>query len=142
VVVGVDGLPASLGALDFAANEAVARGVELVALYAWWMLPPGGDGQLTPPHYDLAAAEQEAYRLLSEATAACREQNPDLQVTLRPVHAANPIVALLDAAQGAGLLVVSRHGGNALTRLLFTSIGDVAVREAPCPVAVVPETAG
>ena len=57
-----------------------------------------------------------------------------------PAHALNPAVALLDASANASLLVVSRHGGNALTRLLFSSIGDIAVREAPCPVAVVPET--
>ena len=54
-------------------------------------------------------------------------------------HALNPVVVLLEASADAGLLVVSRHGGNALTRLIFSSIGDTAVREAACPVAVVPE---
>jgi nucleotide-binding universal stress UspA family protein len=61
-------------------------------------------------------------------------------VTLVPAHAMNPVSALLDETQNGGLLVVSRHGGNALTRLLFSSVGDVAVRQAPCPVAVVPES--
>lgn len=142
VVVGVDGLPASTAALEFAAAEASARDVELIALYAWWMLPPSRPLPGTangPVHYDLAAAEEQARQLLAAATTVVRERFPDLQVTLRPVHAANPIVALLDAARTAGLLVVSRHGGNALSRLLFSSIGDVAAREAACPVAIVPE---
>jgi nucleotide-binding universal stress UspA family protein len=51
----------------------------------------------------------------------------------------NPVVGLLELSRKAGLLVVSRHGGNALSRLLLGSISDIAVREAECPVAVVPE---
>jgi nucleotide-binding universal stress UspA family protein len=89
---------------------------------------------------DLAAAEQEARRMLAEATAGARERYPDVPVTLLPAHALNPVTALLDETQKGGLLVVSRHGGNALSRLLFSSVGDVAVRQAPCPVAVVPES--
>jgi nucleotide-binding universal stress UspA family protein len=78
--------------------------------------------------------------MLVEATAAAREPYPQVEVELRPAHALNPVMALLDASADAGLLVVSRHGGNALSRLLFSSVGDTAVREAACPVAVVPET--
>jgi nucleotide-binding universal stress UspA family protein len=77
--------------------------------------------------------------MLSEATAGSGETYPDVDVILVPVHSLNPTLALLEASQAAGLLVVSRHGGNALTRLLFGSIGDAAVRQALCPVAVVPE---
>jgi nucleotide-binding universal stress UspA family protein len=77
--------------------------------------------------------------MLGEATAGARAQYPDVEARLVPAHALNPVVALMEASADAGLLVVSRHGGNVLTRLLFSSVGDVAVREAPCPVAVVPE---
>ena len=134
------------GGRDFAFGEAALRDVPVVVLYAWWMLPvsrlqPAGSRPLdlsTDP--DLAEAEEEARRLLAEATAGARVEYPDVDVTLLPAHALNPVAALLEASAGAGLLVVSRHGGNALTRLIFSSIGDIAVRQAPCPVAVVPET--
>jgi nucleotide-binding universal stress UspA family protein len=139
VVVGIDGIPDSRAALAFAFDEASARGVPLIATYAWWMLPPAGRGPMTPPHYDLVEAEEEARRLLAEAVAGWGEQYPDVEVTLRPEHSVNPTVGLLELSRKAGLLVVSRHGGNALTRLLLGSISDVAVREAECPVAVVPE---
>ena len=57
------------------------------------------------------------------------------------MRAPNPYLVLIEESRNAGLLVVSRHGGNALTRLLLAAVGDVAVREAHCPVAVVPEPA-
>jgi nucleotide-binding universal stress UspA family protein len=139
VVVGVDGIPESEAALDFAFDQAAARGVTLRAMYAWWMLSISALGPTDRMHYDTMQAEDEARRLLAEATAGWRGKYPDVELELVPTHALNPIVAVLDLSQDAGLLVVSRHGGNALTRLLLGSVGDVAVREASCPVAVVPE---
>jgi nucleotide-binding universal stress UspA family protein len=157
VVVGVDGIPQSQAAITFAFEEAANRGVPVVVTYAWWTLPVSGllpvdtlDGDDVSPSRtawlrelaadpDLRAAEQEARRLLAEATAGTRSRFPDVEVELRPTHALNPAVALLDASADAGLVVVSRHGGNALTRLFFSSVGDVVAREAACPVAVVPE---
>jgi len=141
VVVGVGGVPESEAALAFAFDEASARGAPLIATYAWWMLPPNNLGPTGPRHYDLAEAEDEARRMLAEAVAGWSEQYPDVEVTLRPEHSLNPAVGLLELSRKAGLLVVSRHGGNVLSRLLFASVGDIAVREAECPVAVVPENA-
>jgi nucleotide-binding universal stress UspA family protein len=145
VLVGVDGVPDSEDAIDFAFAEAAARAVPVVVLYAWWMLPVS---RLQPPpplgprpeDPDLQEAEEEARRMLAEATAGARERYPDVEATLVPAHSLTPAVALLEASKTAGLLVVSRHGGTVLSRLLFSSIGDTAVREAPCPVAVVPES--
>jgi Universal stress protein UspA and related nucleotide-binding proteins len=141
VVVGVDGIPESAAALGFAFEEAAARGVGLIATYAWWMLPPSALGPEPPRRYDLAEAEDAAHRMLAEAVAGWRSQYPDVDVTLRPERSLNPVVGLLELSRTAGLLVVSRHGGNTLSRLLFASISDIAVREAHCPVAVVPDQA-
>lgn len=138
IVVGVDGIPESTAALDFAFEEASARGVGLIATYAWWLLPPSALGPDAPRKYDLVEAEEAARRMLAEAVAGWREQYPDVEVTLRPERSLNPVVGLLEQSRTAGLLVVSRHGGNTLSRLLFASISDIAVREAHCPVAVVP----
>lgn len=141
VVVGVDGIPESTAALGFAFEEASARQAGLVATYAWWMLPPSALGPDSPRQYDLGEAEEAARRMLAEAVAGWRDQYPDVEVTLRPERALNPVVGLLEQSRTAGLLVVSRHGGTTLSRLLFASISDIAVREAHCPVAVVPSRA-
>jgi len=146
VVVGIDGRPESAAAVEFAMDEAAARGAPLVALSAWWMPPVNRLGPVgarpprrpTPPT-DAHTVEQDVRQMLIEATADARARHPDVTVDLRPAKAPNPSVALLDASTEAGLLVVSRHDGNVLTRRLFSSVGDAAVREAPCPAAVVPE---
>jgi nucleotide-binding universal stress UspA family protein len=140
VVVGVDGIPQSSAAVAFAFDEAAARDVELHVLHAWWTLPLSELGPTELRNYDVLKAQEEATRLLAEATAGWRTRYPDVTITLLPTHSLNPVAPLLDASADASLLVVSRHGGNALTRLLFSSIGDVTVREAACPVAVVPES--
>jgi nucleotide-binding universal stress UspA family protein len=146
VVVGIDGSPQSAAAVDFAMDEAAARGAPLVALSAWWMPPVsrlGPVGARPPrkpePPTDAPTVEQDVRRMLTEATAEARARHPEVTVDLRPTKAPNPAVALLDASTDAGLLVVSRHDVNVLTRRLFSSVGDTAVREAPCPAAVVPE---
>jgi len=140
-VVGVDGIPESTAALGFAFEEAAARGVGLIATYAWWLLPPSELKPEAPRAYDLGEAEEAARRMLAEAVAGWRQQYPDVDVDLRPDRALNPVVGLLELSRTAGLLVVSRHGGNTFSRLLFASISDIAVREAHCPVAVVPSQA-
>jgi nucleotide-binding universal stress UspA family protein len=139
VVVGIDGVREAEAALAFAFDQASGRGVPLLALYAWWMVSASHDGPFDLASYNLADAEQEARRLLAEAIAGWREKYPDVEVALLPAHALNPTQALIEASQNAALLVVSRHGGNAMTRLLLGSIGDMAVRKAASPVAVVPE---
>jgi nucleotide-binding universal stress UspA family protein len=141
VMVGVDGIPESAAALGFAFEEASARKVGLIATYAWWMLPPSSLNPESPRKYDPVEAEDAARRMLAEAVAGWRSQYPDVNVTLQPERSLNPVAGLLEQSRTAGLLVVSRHGGNALSRLLFASISDIAVREAHCPVAVVPDRA-
>jgi nucleotide-binding universal stress UspA family protein len=138
VVVGIDGASNCQATLGFAFDEAAARGVALHARYAWWSLEPGELGPAARL-YDLEVAEDEARRLLSESAAGWRDKYPDVPVHLEPVRAPNPYLVLIEDSQDLGLLVVSRHGGNTLSRLLLAAVGDVAVREAHCPVAVVPE---
>ena len=137
VVVGVDGEHSEV-ALAFAFDEASARGVPLLALYAWWVLPASNLGPIEPGRFDLVAAEDEARRMLAESVAGWRDKYPDVAVHLVPGHHLNPAIALLEAGEHAGLVVVGRHGGNVLSRSLLASTGDMVLREAVCPVAVVP----
>jgi len=141
VVVGVDGARGGDAAVGFAFEEAAARGAPLIALYAWWMLPWGANfGPIDLRYYDPTEARDEAQRMLAEAVAGWAGKYPDVPVEQRAAHDLNPTLALQDAADAAGLVVVSRHGGTTLTRLLLGSVGDALVRHAPCPVAVVPES--
>ena len=50
-----------------------------------------------------------------------------------------PEITSLALELGAELLVVGSHGGDALHRLLVGSVASRVVRDAPCPVVVVPQ---
>ena len=52
------------------------------------------------------------------------------------VHAA-PVRALIDAAQGADVLVVGARGRGGFAGLLLGSVSDQVTHHAPCPVTVV-----
>jgi nucleotide-binding universal stress UspA family protein len=138
VVVGVDGLPESTPVLRFGFEQAAARGVPLIAVYVWWLLPPTNLGPTSMRHYDEAEAAEEARRMLAEALAGWSDEYPQVSIWARPTHDLNPLLALLDASAEAGLAVVGRHGGNTVNRLVLGSIGDALVRRATCAVAVVP----
>lgn len=53
---------------------------------------------------------------------------------------AEPIDALMTAAEGADLLVLGRHGTSGLIHAAIGSVGDAMARLAPCPVVIVPQT--
>lgn len=137
VVVGVDGSPASEQALEFAFEEASFRGVPLVALHVWWLLPSHTLGPDLPGHHDIDAAREEARRMLAELMAGWTSKYPDVPVELRPVQGMNPSYELIEASRGAGLTVVGSRGRGGFTGLLLGSVGRDLVGHAESPVAIV-----
>jgi nucleotide-binding universal stress UspA family protein len=137
VVVGVDGSPAADVALRFAFDEASMRGVSLVALNSWWLLPRKNLGPVHPGTYDEAKATTEARRLLAEAVAGWSADYPDVVLEQRSVHEMNPSVALINASREAGLVVVGSRGRGGFVGLLLGSVGRDLVGNAYSPVAVV-----
>lgn len=134
VVVGIDGSDASKVAIAYAAEEASFRGIPLVAVYAW--MPP-----LTPGLEYLWSEELvESQRAAAEeaiaiGVAGLAERYPDL-VIQREIVQAPPVAALVQAAEGAELLVVGSRGRGGLTRLLLGSVSHGVLQALPCPVIV------
>ncbi|SHF70729.1 universal stress protein [Streptoalloteichus hindustanus] len=119
VVVGVDGSPPSVAALTWAAREAESLDAPLRAV-------------LVHPEDGREATRQGAERL-SRATAAL----PPEVLTARVSHvvlAGRPAVELVEQARSARLLVLGGHPQRRWT----TSVTAHCLREAACPVAVVP----
>lgn len=137
VIVGVDGSVDSAAALGFAFDEANARAAELIAVYAWWMLPLGNLGPTTARHYDPAQAQAQAQRQLGEAVAGWSEKYPDVPVRSVAEHSMNPAWALTEASRNAALLVVGSRGRGGFSSLLLGSTSQAVLDQAACPVAVV-----
>ena len=133
VVVGVDGSPTSNAALDFAFEEAAARGAPLVAVHAW--------SDPRPTLADVASSdytrlEESERALLAEQLTPWRHQHPDVEVVSVVAHG-KPTPALLEQGRQAQLLVVGSRGRGGFTGMLLGSTSHSLITHALCPVVVV-----
>lgn len=132
VVVGFDGSQPARAALEWAAQYASRIGAVLEPVYAYG--PPSAM-VLTP-----GSRDQELYRkaaqFLEEAVRSVLEES-GIPVRPRAVqgHAA-PV--LLEASEGAALLVVGTRGAGGFPGLRLGSVASHCVHHASCPVTVVP----
>lgn len=140
VLLGVDGSPANDPAVGFAFEEASLRGVPLVAVHAWTHPMPSGPGDMLPVVYDQAAVGEDEERLLAEALAGWHDKYPDVVVHRKVVRQV-PRKALIDASDGAQLVVVGTRGRGGFTGLLLGSVSQAVLHHAACPVAIVPHHA-
>lgn len=133
VVVGVDGSPASLEALGLGFAEADLRGAELVAVVAWpEEVEPG-----PAPLVDAEALREVARDRLERLLKPLRDRYPGVAVRAE-VLTGPPRQVLLDAAEGAGLLVVGTRGLGGFRGLLLGSVSHAMLHHAEAPVAVAP----
>lgn len=136
IVVGVDGSEGSLKALRWALAQAALTGSEVECVYAWDYPAYWSAGIGWVPPDDMAMPDQSAEQLLKEAVAKVTGSGPAVPVRLRPMQG-GPTRALMEAADGAALLVVGNRGHGAFTELLLGSVSLQAATHAPCPVVVV-----
>lgn len=143
VVVGTDGSPAGLAAVEAAARVAAREGAPLTVVTAWdtstvepWLTPYVGTGDAVNGEV-LEWSQRPAQAACDTALAVVRTTYPHVDVhgeVLRgPAARVLPAVAL-----GASLLVVGTRGQGRLSSLLLGSVSHAVIRSSPCPVMVVP----
>lgn len=130
VVVGVDGSDLSRAALQRAALEAVAHDARLDVVHAWNFLDQ--EGPKFDPHYGETEARE---RIEAVVTEALGEDRPE-HTTLVMIND-HPAPAMVDAAEGAFMVVVGARGLGGFRGLVLGSVSRHVVQEAPCPVLVV-----
>jgi nucleotide-binding universal stress UspA family protein len=136
IVVGIDGSPHSLQALQWATQEATARRCPLRVVHALqWPLTNElmGPPALGPPELGLQHA---AEHILAIAADHARQAAPGLDVSsdLRPC---TPAAALVEASRDAAMVVLGHRGLGGFTGLLLGSVGVQVAAHASCPVIVV-----
>jgi nucleotide-binding universal stress UspA family protein len=140
VVVGVDGSEASDLAVGFAFAEAARIDTGVLAVHAWGAPLPTGAGEATAlaliREEDHQGHQRVARQLLTEALAPLRRQFPDVPVD-ELVAEAGAASALIDAADGAAMVVVGSRGHGGFTGLLLGSTSQAVLHHAGCPVAVI-----
>lgn len=159
VVVGVDGSPPAGAALEWAADHAAHRGLDLhvVSVYrpsdepnphairdpatgAEFMEEEarrGSDWRVEHDRHVQAAAEQRAKDMVQELSGDL----PDTVVT-RTAAARRPAEALIEAARDADLLVVGGRGRGGFVGLVLGSVSQQLSHHSPCPLVIVREDQG
>jgi nucleotide-binding universal stress UspA family protein len=146
IVVGVDGSKSSRAALGWALAEAELRGSTLRAVHAWTM-PAVGTAEapwalmgttdylaLEPDQLEKAASEALA-REVADAQASA-----GASIAVEQVVADAPAAdAIVEAADGAELIVVGTHGHGSIASLVLGSVSHHVAQHAPCPVVIVRE---
>ncbi|WNB86955.1 universal stress protein [Cellulomonas sp. ATA003] len=137
VVVGVDGSPANLPAVDHALAAAAAREVPLHVLYARRASTAAADPEVGGADTGTADDTAAVGRRVAAWVSHRRASHPDVPVE-PVVVVGDPRQALIDASQHAGLLVVGSRGRGGFTGMLLGSVSQAVLRHAACPVVVVP----
>ncbi|MDW8804538.1 universal stress protein, partial [Streptomyces scabiei] len=136
VVVGVDGSPAGMAAVETAAHEAALRGVGLRLVHAFgWPgahVPPG-----VPPWNPAGVGLRETVDgTMAEAERLVHTVAPGVE-TIREIGVGEPVMVLEIESRTAALLVVGSRGLGAFAALLLGSTSAHLAAHARCPVMVV-----
>ncbi|QBJ88976.1 universal stress protein [Streptomyces seoulensis] len=128
ITAGVDGTDESLAALDWAAREAVRRGLPLRVVHAWEEI-----GELPADRDTQRAWAEEG---IGRAVGSLTERHPGLHATLELTED-DAVDALLAAGADAEELVLGTRGHGAVVGFLLGSVGLRVVAETTRPVILV-----
>ncbi|TWV56340.1 universal stress protein [Streptomyces misionensis] len=137
IVVGVDGSEQSKAAVRWAVNQAKLIGGAVDAILAW-DLPTPWHGLVSPTEKESSDYAERMRTVLDQAIDEALGPGPGRPVPLRATSShGHPAAVLLDAAEGADLLVVGNRGRGEIRGTLLGSVGMHCVQHAPCPVVVI-----
>ncbi|RAG81925.1 hypothetical protein DN069_30345 [Streptacidiphilus pinicola] len=119
--------------LDFAFAEARTRGAPVVAVRAWSMSNP----YLAAMADAVDQLQAEEGRELESLVEAAKLRHPAVEVSTR-VEFASPEAALIEASEGAALVVVGRHRRHSRYGLPIGRVPHKVLHLSDLPVVVVP----
>ena len=136
VVVGIDDIEHSAGAITAAAHEAELHGAPLWLAHAYHWLPPATVGVTPGNDSPEGAVRDAATDLLARAAAEVHAAHPDLEVHTYAMSG-QPGPCLAELARDAAMVVVGGRGRGGFAGMLLGSAALSTVVHANCPVLVV-----
>jgi len=132
IVVGVDGSQHARDALRWAAHFGRVFGARVEAVIAW-EYPPALGWSVLPDDWDPA---EDMRKVLEESVADVFGDQPPagLQQLVQEGGAAR---VLIEACEGAAILVVGSRGHGGFSGLLLGSVSANVAEHAPCPVLII-----
>ncbi|WP_054815174.1 universal stress protein [Nocardia arizonensis] len=136
LVVGVDGSPASLAAIRWAAAIAARRTAPLHLVHAIGV-PVHAVPLIGSLLFDISAFRKIGESALEEGRRIVGGFPTNVEVETF-LDMPSPVAALSARSSAAQLLVIGARGLDPLERVLFGSVGVGLMKHADCPVAVIP----
>ncbi|MBA8824564.1 nucleotide-binding universal stress UspA family protein [Saccharopolyspora lacisalsi] len=134
IVVGIDGSPSSMAALDWALGQAELTGASVEAITAWeYPAFYSWEGGAVPPR-EFEGAASVTVETTVESALEKRTTSTPVQTRVVQGHSAQ---ILLEAAEQAGLLVVGSRGHGGFVGALLGSVSHKCAHHSPCPVVIV-----
>ena len=122
IAVGVDGSEASDKAVVFAADEADRLGEPLIAVNSWDIVTlTGGEYGYAVPLVATDDLARYGHELVDEAMAGVAAKHPSVVIE-KEVVPGDPVLALVETAGRAKMVVVGSRGRGAIVRLLLGSV--------------------
>jgi len=142
IIVGVDGSSGSKHALAWAMAQAHLTGATVEAVTSWQdPISYGYSYGFPQGAYDGESFSSIMTKVLHDTISEVVAEVPaPVPVTPRTLEG-HPAQVLLQAAEGAQLLVVGSRGHSTFAGILLGSVSQHCVQHAPCPVVVVPDRA-
>ena len=135
VVVGVDGSQQSLLAAEWAAMEAVRRGLGLRIVSAPGIAPPMHSYHGSP-ETAIGVLRDVSARALGIASARAEEVAPGLEIAVDLLPGV-PSLAVAGSGSDAAMLVVGARGSGGFAAMLLGSVSRYVADRGTCPVIVV-----
>jgi nucleotide-binding universal stress UspA family protein len=131
-VAAIDGSPASLDALNWAARQATLTHSTLELVMTWEWPSDYGWAITYPSGYD---PSESVAKIIEGAETTVREQYPELKIVVRVLQG-HPAPILVDASKGADLLVLGSRGHGEFVGMLIGSVSEYCATHAHCPVVI------
>jgi len=136
IVVGVDGSPSSIEAVEWAARQAALEHRPIALLHTFhiegihWLPAMGYD-----PREIRRSLREEGERLISAAERRVHETASSVEVH-HVLGDADARTALIEASRTASMVVLGSRGRGPVASTFLGSVGVTLVRHAACPVVV------
>lgn len=131
IVVGVDGSPCSILALQRARKMAEALEIGIDVLVAWQYQSYMGEGFAGDFHPD-----EDAKQIATDSIAAAFGEDVPVDITCS-ARQGSPSQILLEASREAEMLVMGSRGHGGFMGLLLGSVSAQCAEHAHCPVLIV-----
>lgn len=136
VVVGIDGSPSSIAALDFAAAMAQRRDTSLELIHSYHRFT-NDVGMPMPAEFSGTAGQEEIEQTLHAMVERIRQQYPQLPAVRVRQIGANPSTVLIEQSHRALAVVVGCRGVGGFKELLLGSVSAQVSAHAHGPVIVI-----